>query len=256
MQCIALDIVAPNVQGSSMKRRRSCPCFHAETPAEEEEHVKAQGWAERVDDRCMARDAWPLVDSIANSPTMPYAGGGLPSDGGEADPPGEAEEQETESDDDDNGVERKRPVRLARVIENEITTLQCHGLDHFASLEALIMALNEVGLGGLYNFVHIPRSFSGGGLGYAFISCINAESAALLVERWEGAHSDDSLFARRARFRGASRQGYAAYVTERSLRKYNRLRNRSLWPLVMTRDGATAVFGTPSAISAVLTRRE
>jgi len=109
MQCIALDIVAPNVQGSSMKRRRSCPCFHAETPAEEEEHVKAQGWAERVDDS----DAWPLADSIVNSQTMPYAGGGEPSDGGEADPPGEAEEQETESDDVDNG-ERKRPVQLAR----------------------------------------------------------------------------------------------------------------------------------------------
>eukprot|EP00971_Amphidinium_carterae_P194463 3858814-Amphidinium_carterae.1 len=102
LQCIALDIVAPNVQGSSMKRRRSCPCFHAETPAEEEEHVKAQGWAERVDDR----DAWPLADSIVNSPTMPYAGGGEPSNGGEAD------EQETESDDDDNGV--NQPVRLAR----------------------------------------------------------------------------------------------------------------------------------------------
>jgi len=123
-------------------------------------------------------------------------------------------------------------------------------------VEALLLALNEAGLGGLYNFVHIPRSFSGGGLGYAFISCINAESAALLVDRWEGAHFDDSLFARRARFRGASKQGYAAYVTERSLRKYNRLRNRSLWPLVMTHDGTTAVFGSPSAISAAFTRRE
>lgn len=140
------------------------------------------------------------------------------------------------------------------VVANGVTTLQCHGLDRNAALEDLVLALNAEGLAGCYNFVSTPRRLHGDGLGYAFINFTSPESAALLVEKWQGVPCPHACLGRRVRFSSAEKQGYHKHVSTRGLRKFDRIRKTSLWPLVMSEDGRDVVFGSDEAIAAALSR--
>mmetsp|Transcript_10494 Transcript_10494/g.18987 ORF Transcript_10494/g.18987 Transcript_10494/m.18987 type:complete len:249 (-) Transcript_10494:114-860(-) len=158
----------------------------------------------------------------------------------------------------------RRPTNRAAALAQEVmadglTTLQCHGLANESTVEQLVWALNAVGLGGCYNFVSIPRQVTESSLdceGYAFINFTSSESAALVVQLWEGlprGHLD--LFAKQVRIKPAAKQGYHEHASDRKLRKYKRIRKRAVWPLVMTEDGTDAVFGTEEAIAAAFAHR-
>mmetsp|Transcript_66058 Transcript_66058/g.123215 ORF Transcript_66058/g.123215 Transcript_66058/m.123215 type:complete len:265 (-) Transcript_66058:110-904(-) len=138
----------------------------------------------------------------------------------------------------------------ARVMAENLTTLQCHGLDRYAVLEHLVLLLNSNGMQGRYNFVSIPRNIAGEGLGYAFINFTSPETAAMLLSLWEGSQCHPSVFVRCARFKIASKQGYHSYVSTKSISSFERLRNVYLWPLVMTEDGEEVVFGSSACVQA------
>mmetsp|Transcript_54825 Transcript_54825/g.128243 ORF Transcript_54825/g.128243 Transcript_54825/m.128243 type:complete len:355 (-) Transcript_54825:108-1172(-) len=151
-------------------------------------------------------------------------------------------------------VERRAARLLARTFRaNNLTTLQCFGLDEHAALANLVLALNAEGLRGHYNYVSIPRSMHGVAEGYAFINFTSSESCAWLVERWGGLEGDAWWFPGRATFKPAMRQGYESYVTEKKLCTYGRIRNRAIWPLIMTPDASRVVLGSRAARFAAVT---
>jgi len=159
----------------------------------------------------------------------------------------------TPPDGQDSGAATSKGASLGRwAIANSVTTLQCHGLDRNATLEELVLALNAEGLAGCYNFVSIPRRLHGEGLGYAFINFTTPEGAAMLVEKWQGVPCPHACLGRRVRFSAAEKQGYHKHVSTKGIRKFDRIRNTALWPLVMSEDGRAVVFGSEEAIAATL----
>mmetsp|Transcript_31396 Transcript_31396/g.57659 ORF Transcript_31396/g.57659 Transcript_31396/m.57659 type:complete len:259 (+) Transcript_31396:80-856(+) len=147
-----------------------------------------------------------------------------------------------------------KPSFAQEVNKQKVTTLQCYGLHPCATVESLVHALNAEGLGGCYNYVIIPRRMEGdiAPLGFAFINFTSAEAAAFLAQQWEGERDRHECLPKVVRFKAASRQGYQSYVSEKALNKYQRIRKQSLWPLVMTEDGRSVVFGSPAAIAAAM----
>mmetsp|Transcript_53333 Transcript_53333/g.98620 ORF Transcript_53333/g.98620 Transcript_53333/m.98620 type:complete len:222 (-) Transcript_53333:292-957(-) len=150
-------------------------------------------------------------------------------------------------------ISERAQLLAQKVLLDESTTLQLHGLGRYAHVEDVVLMLNAEGLRGWYNYVSIPRQISGQALGYAFINLTSPECAAWLVlhltEAWTLRYP---CLARAARLTVAVKQGYHAYVTRRLLNKYSGLRSTLLWPLVMTEDGAHPHFGSEEAIAAAL----
>eukprot|EP00971_Amphidinium_carterae_P301419 5988967-Amphidinium_carterae.3 len=131
-----------------------------------------------------------------------------------------------------------------------LTTVQCYGLDRNARVEDLVAALNAEGFGGDYNYVCIPRRLHLGkldALGYAFINFTSSERAALIVTLWAGRQKQHACFPRRVRFKIAAQQGYHQNASERSLQRYEHIRKKCAWPLVMSEDGSNPIFGTEAA---------
>mmetsp|Transcript_24780 Transcript_24780/g.45445 ORF Transcript_24780/g.45445 Transcript_24780/m.45445 type:complete len:237 (+) Transcript_24780:70-780(+) len=149
------------------------------------------------------------------------------------------------------------PLRLplaSRVRAEQVTTLECLGLSRKAAVEDLVRALHAEGLRGCYNYVSIPRCVeqSTKRFGYAFINFTSVESAALIVDLWEGelGKLQHACFPKTVKFKIASRQGYHQHVRERDIEKFRRIRNTGVWPLIMTEDGQEALFGSSKAMLA------
>jgi len=150
---------------------------------------------------------------------------------------------------------KKRLSLASSLKENGVTTLQCYGLHKAATVADLVQALKAERLSGCYNYVFIPHKIDGhgaDGAGFAFINFTCAEAASLLVDLWDGTKGRHACFSGNVRCKVADKQGYQSYVTQKNLRRYERVRRTSLWPLVLTEEGNNVIFGSDEAIAAAV----
>jgi len=128
------------------------------------------------------------------------------------------------------------------VEEGQVHTVQVYGgPSQWALRDCVVMVEGIVGRGG-YNYVHIPRDMGNHIMGYAFISFVSVEHAATFVRAVEHQRRENRGTFKDCSVLAARKQRHGEYVNERTIAKFRRIRNRSLWPLMCTVDGTRTLL--------------
>mmetsp|Transcript_43190 Transcript_43190/g.101547 ORF Transcript_43190/g.101547 Transcript_43190/m.101547 type:complete len:242 (+) Transcript_43190:132-857(+) len=156
----------------------------------------------------------------------------------------EEEEDDAGNEDDVGEGGEGSPHHSSWVATRSVTTLQCLGISNWLGTEKFVQVLEANGFHGCYNYIHIPRNNDGQGKGFCFVNMTTVSAAMRLVDFLHGKPLPCAENGRRrVRFAPAKKQGYSFCLQQ--MRKYTRVTNSALKPLVTTEDGLQIIMAPP-----------
>jgi len=124
------------------------------------------------------------------------------------------------------------------LMQEGITTYMVQNLPRTMTRRRFIDTLDAQGFEGLYDFVHLPKTFgTGKNKGFAFINFVSEEAAQAFAAQFAsstGARTNDSSW----RIAPADVQGFHANAAAAGSRKMTRVRNNSCRPLLLSQQPA------------------